>query len=126
VERFHESADGKPPYPMAPYSDLRVAKFIAHVLLGSLLTSIPLVLVQSGTQRAVQQREEQERMQRITIDLEKAARQGNAGEAARRLLGIRTYPQSARQRATKAAKGPGGVREAGSAEPGAAADRRRE
>jgi hypothetical protein len=125
VERSLESVTDNPP-PMRPYSDLRVAKYIGHVLLGSLLASIPFVLLRSCTRQAERQREEQEQLQRHVIDLEKAGRQGNPGEAARRLLGIRTSPQSAPQKGSKAVMGSGSLRGARSAEAGAAADRPRD
>ena len=91
---------------MPPYSDLRAARFLLDVLLGSLLTSLPFFLLQSCQQRAERQREEQEQLERRLIDMDKAARQPNAGEAARRLLGIKTSPQPEQPSRSRVVIGP--------------------
>jgi hypothetical protein len=104
--RSFEGVDDSPRPPMGPFSDLRaVAKLLFAVLVGSAPGTIPLLLSQSGLQRAEREREEQERLQRDLINLEKAARQGPANEAARRLRGIRTRPETARQESSPGVAG---------------------
>jgi hypothetical protein len=98
-----------PPYPMPPYSDFCWVEVLVSILLSAFL-SLPLFLWKSDQKRAERQREEQAQWDRQLIELEKAARDPRAGEAAHRLLGIRTRSQTASQGSTAKAR-PKGHRE---------------
>jgi hypothetical protein len=104
MERPLQPITDPPPYPMPPYSDFHAVKHIVSGILCSLLVSLPFSLWQSRMNRAEQQRQQEEHVKRQLIDLEKAARQPGANEAARRLIGIRPQSAPAPQRSSTEAR----------------------
>jgi hypothetical protein len=105
----------------------RAAKLFVAVLVTSVV-GIPRALWELGLRTAEsgsQERQKQEQLRRQLIDLEKAARRGETGEATRRLFGAST-PPTARPRPPKDGAGAGGAKEGQGAGPGAAAGRARE
>lgn len=69
------------------FSTRRTARLLLIVLAGSMLPGLPMAIIKFA-KHTEQQREEQEQMQRQMSEMEKAAQEGKAGEATRRLFGI--------------------------------------
>jgi hypothetical protein len=128
-DKLYEWVDGNPPSPDRRFSGHRAAKLLVAIVATSVLGGLPLALWEVGLRTAERGREEQqnqEQLRRQTIELEKAVRQGKAGEATRRLFGIKTPPPTMRQRPSKEVTGSGGAKESDRVEQSAAADRPRE
>lgn len=95
----------------------------------SILGGIPLALWELGlgtAKRGREERQKQEKLRQRTIEMEKSVREGTAGEATRRLLGIKDPPPTARQRPSPDEKKSIDPQEKGSGKRGTEANQRRE
>jgi hypothetical protein len=91
MKRFFDWIDaGSPARDRASFRPRRAARLFLAILGTSVLAALPLGLLKIGIVSAKQgqrDRRMQQRHERVS-DMEKAAREGKAGEATRRLLGI--------------------------------------
>jgi hypothetical protein len=106
-EWMYDWVDANPPAPERSFSARRTAKLFVAIMLGGILTGLPLAWLKLGlllvAQHAPEEQQRQEQLHKDWIEMEKAAREGKAGEATRRLVGIKDPLPGPRE---PAAKGP--------------------
>lgn len=113
MDRLYEWVDAKPPSPGRRFSGRRTVKLFVAIMVGSILSALPMGLIELGVKSATHAQEEhqkREQLKRHLMELEKGAREGQAGEASRRLFGLDAPPQTTGRQIPGEVKGPGGGR----------------
>lgn len=91
MERLFAWVDSNPPSGDQRFSARRATKLFLAIIISSILGGLPLALFQLGLlsfKHAQEEDRRQEQFQKGLGELEKAAQEGNAGEATRRLFGV--------------------------------------